>query len=495
MSDAELAYASIAAVAPRLASGDLSPVELTQTCLERIARLNPHINGFVTVLADSALAEARQAEREIHAGKYRGPLHGVPIAHKDLYYTRGVRTTAGSRVLADFVPDHDATVVAKLRAAGTVLLGKLNMHEFAAGGTNANPHYGDTHNPWRLDYFPGGSSGGSAAALAAGMCLGSTGSDTAGSIRIPSACCGTTGIKPTYGRVSRFGVVPLSWSLDHVGPMTRSVHDAALMLNAMAGFDRQDSASVDRPPEDFTVGLGAGAGGLRIGIPRTYFNEVSQPDVERAWRAAIDVLVSLGARPVEVDFASLEGAVSTGQTIVRAEMTTFHHDWYAQQPDDYTPSLRERFEGARTCSAFDYIRAQRAREAMRAEMWSALDQADVLVTPTLPMTATRIGSQTNQIVDDTHQITTAEAMPALPELTRFTYPFNLTGFPALAIPCGFDRLGLPIGLQLAAAPWQEALLFRVGHAYQSATDWHTRWPIEPTSTTPSPIAPNMIWPI
>ena len=320
MTDGDLAYASIADVAPLIAAGEVSPVELTQACLDRIARLDPAINAFITVLADSALQEAGTAKREIQQGHYRGPLHGIPIAHKDLYHTRGVRTTAGSKVLADFVPDHDATVVAKLRTAGTVLLGKLNMHEFAAGGTNENIHYGDAHNPWHLAHSPGGSSGGSAAALAAGMCLGSTGSDTAGSIRIPSSHCATTGIKPTYGLVSRFGVVPLSWSLDHAGPMTRSAHDAALMLNVMAGFDRQDSGSVERPGQDYTAELEAGVRGLRLGIPRTYFNTGLAPDIERAWRDAIEVLIGLGAVPVEVEFTHLDDAVNTGMTITRAEV-------------------------------------------------------------------------------------------------------------------------------------------------------------------------------
>jgi aspartyl-tRNA(Asn)/glutamyl-tRNA(Gln) amidotransferase subunit A len=466
---AELAYASIADIAPRLKAGDLSPVELAEACLDRIARLDQHINAFVTVLADSALAEARQAEREIQQGSYRGPLHGIPIAHKDLYYTSGIRTTAGSKVMADFLPDHDATVVEQLRAAGTVLLGKLNMHEFAAGGTNENPYYGNAHNPWHLDYFPGGSSGGSAAALAAGFCLGSTGSDTAGSIRIPSTCCGTTGIKPTYGRVSRFGVVPLSWSLDHAGPMTRNAHDAALMLNALAGFDRRDSATIDRPVEDFTSGLDLGVQGLRLGIPRTYFTADLQPDVERAWRAAIDLLVSLGATPVDVNFSQLDDSVTMGQTIVRAEMTTFHHDWFTQRPDAYSPSMHTRFETGTSLSALDYVRAQRARERVRDELWSALDQADFLVTPTMSTTALAIGSQSADM----------GSSAALAELTRFTYPFNLSGFPALSIPCGFDGHGLPIGLQLAAGPWQEALLFRVGHAYQQATDWHRRRPRAP----------------
>lgn len=469
MLTADLAYASISDVAPRLAAGDVSPVELTQACLDRIARLDQHVNAFITVLADSALEEARQAEREIQHGQYRGPLHGIPIAHKDLFFTRAIRTTAGSKVMADFVPEHDATVVEKLRAAGTVLLGKLNMHEFAAGGTNENPHYGNAHNPWHLDYFPGGSSGGSAAALAAGMCLGSTGSDTAGSIRIPSTCCGTTGIKPTYGRVSRFGVVPLSWSLDHAGPMTRTVHDAALMLNVVAGFDRRDSATVDRPFEDFTRELAAGVRGLRLGIPRTYFTADLQPEVELAWRAAIQVLVGLGATPVEVELTRLDDSVTIGQTITRAEMTVFHHDGFAQRPDDYSASLHVRFAHGNSLTARDFVAAQQAREQIRDELWSVLDQADVLVTPTLPTTATPIGSTAADMT----------SMAALAEMTRFTHPFNLSGFPALSIPCGFDDTGLPIGLQLAAGPWQEALLFRVGDAYQQATDWHCRRPPAP----------------
>ena len=459
----ELAYGSIAALGARLASGEVSPVEVARACLDRIAALDGRVNAFITVLADSALEAARQAETEIRQGAYRGPLHGIPIAHKDLYYTSGIRTTAGSRVLADFVPDYDATVVSRLRDAGTVLLGKLNMHEFAAGGTNVNPHYGATHNPWNLEHIPGGSSGGSAAALAAGMCLGSTGSDTAGSIRIPSHCCGTTGIKPTYGRVSCYGVVPLSWSLDHPGPMTRSAHDTALMLNAMAGFDRRDSASVDRPLEDFTRGLDAGVRGLRIGIPTTYFVDGLEPDVERAWRGAAQQLVELGATPVEVAFTQLEDAVDIGTTILRSEMTTFHREWYAERPADYSAPTRERFESSIGRSATDYILAQRAREHIRTDLWSAFDQADVLVTPTMPTTASRIDE--------------AGKGGALGYSTRFTYPFNLSGMPVLSVPAGFDRLGLPIGLQLAGRPWQEGLLLRVGHAYQLATDWHTRRPV------------------
>jgi aspartyl-tRNA(Asn)/glutamyl-tRNA(Gln) amidotransferase subunit A len=464
----DLAYATISDVAPRLARGEISPVQLTQACLERISQLEPVINAFITVLSDSALAEARVAEAEIRRGEYRGALHGIPIAHKDLLYTRGVLTTAGSKVLADFVPEYDATVVSRLREAGTILLGKLNLHEFAAGGTSENPHYGAVHNPWRLDHNPGGSSGGSSAALASGMCFAASGSDTAGSIRIPSHACGTTGIKPTYGRVSCYGVIPLSWSLDHVGPMTRSAADAALVLNAMAGFDRRDSATVDRPVDDYTAGLATSLQGLRIGVPTTYFNEVLQPDVESAWRAAIDSLIALGATPVEVDCSGMEPAVQVGLTVVRPEMATFHRQWWERHLDDYSQGARDRFAFARQVSAIDYVQAQRDREPIRAKLWSIMDQVDVLVTPTVSITAVGIGAETVDISGVSYQ--------AAEQVTRFTYPFNLSGFPAMSIPCGFDRLGLPIGLQLGAAPWQEALLLRVAHQYQEATEWHTARP-------------------
>jgi aspartyl-tRNA(Asn)/glutamyl-tRNA(Gln) amidotransferase subunit A len=463
-----LAYASIAEIGPRIRRGEVSPVDLTRACLDRVARLDPNIHAFITVTADSALDQARQAERDIQVGHYRGPLHGIPIAQKDLMFTRGVRTTAGSKVLKDFVPDYDAAVVSRLEQAGAVSLGKLNLHEFAAGATSENPHYGAVHNPWRVEHNPGGSSGGSAAALAAGMCLGATGSDTAGSVRVPSHACGTTAIKPTYGRVSCFGVIPLSWSLDHVGPMTRSAADAALLLNVMAGFDRRDAATVDRPTEDYTSELDIRLRGLHIGIPTTYFNESLQPEVEAAWRAAIEVLIELGAAPVDVAFTTLHDAQRVGMVILRAEMATFHREWFARQPEDYTPGPRERFEFARGLGAMDYVQAQRDREPMRAELWSTFDQVDVLVTPTMPMTTARIGS--GSVEFDGKTFATGDLA------TRCTYPFNISGFPAMSIPCGFDRNGLPIGLQLAAAPWQEALLLGVAHRYQQATDWHRARP-------------------
>jgi aspartyl-tRNA(Asn)/glutamyl-tRNA(Gln) amidotransferase subunit A len=462
----ELVYLSIAELGPKLRQREVSPVEVTRACVERIEQLEPLLNAFITVTADSAIEEAQQAEREISAGHYKGPLHGVPIAHKDLYYTAGVRTTAGSKVLSELVPDHDARVVELWKQAGTVLLGKLNMHEFAAGGTTDNPHYGPTHNPWKLGYHPGGSSGGSGAALAAGMCFGATGSDTAGSIRIPSHCCGTTGIKPTYGRVSCYGVVPLSWSLDHAGPMARTVEDCALLLQAMAGFDRRDAASVDRPVDDFLRDLNLGVKGLRIGVPVAHFNVRLRADVELAWRTAIQVLVDLGAEPVEVDFENLEEALAIGPTILRAEMRTFHRQWFAERPEDYSTALHERFASVAQLSAAELVEAQQARQRTRSELYRAFDDVDVLLTPTVPYTAEPIPSIHSEVQNG----------PPPADMTRCTYPFNVSGFPALSVPCGFDELDLPIGLQIGAPPWHEALALRVGHAYQHATDWHRRRP-------------------
>lgn len=472
----DLTYATIAELAPRLARRELSPVELTRACLEQIAALDTAVNAFITVLAEQALQEAERAERDIMHGSYKSPLHGIPIAHKDLYSTKHVRTTAGSRIFENVVPEEDATVVEKLKHAGTIMLGKLNMHELAAGGTNDNPYYGACHNPWDLRCIPGGSSGGSAAALAAGMCIAATGSDTAGSIRIPSHYCGTTGLKPTYGRVSAYGVVPLSWSLDHCGPMTRSAEDAALMLNAMAGYDRRDSASVDRRPEDFSSDLNRGVRGLRVGVPTSYFTEPLQDGVERAWRTAIDVLTSEGATRVDVEFKNLNDAIQMGMTIVRAEMATFHARWYAACPRDYSPAMHERFEEAKRLGAMDYVAAQRARDKVRAEFWSAFDRVDVLVVPTVAATATPIGRDEFSLNGQSTELGSI--------MTRFTYPFNLSGLPSLVVPCGFDEHGLPIGMQIAAAAWQEALVLRVGHAYQQVTDWHRRRPAiaQPAST-------------
>jgi aspartyl-tRNA(Asn)/glutamyl-tRNA(Gln) amidotransferase subunit A len=469
----DLAYASIAEIAPRVRAGEVSPVELAEACLARIAALNGRVNAYLTVLADAALREARAAEAEIRAGRYRGPLHGIPIAHKDLYYTRGVVTTAGSKILADFVPTEDAAAVERLRAAGTVLLGKTQMHEFAYGGTNDNEHYGPTRNPWHLERIPGGSSGGSAAALAAGMCLGATGSDTAGSIRIPAHACGTTGIKPTYGRVSLYGVVPMAWSLDHPGPLARTAHDAALLLQAMAGHDPRDPASDDRPVPDFSFELDLGVRGLRLGIPRNYFTEEVAPDVDAAYRAAIRTLQDLGATVEDVEIPSLAATLAVQFAIGASECAAYHAEWLRTRPDDYGADVRARLEAGQLVPAVDYLKAQRYRAVIRAEQRAVLQRVDVLVTPTLPIPAPPIGMATATLGGRT--------VPVSPQLIRFTAPFDQSGFPAASVPCGFDGDGLPIGLQIAGRPWAEATVLRVAHAYQQATAWHTRRPPLPAS--------------
>jgi aspartyl-tRNA(Asn)/glutamyl-tRNA(Gln) amidotransferase subunit A len=465
MPDDQLAYAEIAEIAPRIRDREISVRVLTQACLDRVRRLDPRINAFVTLLADAALEKAEQLDRELSEGHYRGPLHGIPLAHKDLYFTRGTRTTAGSKILADFVPGEDASVVERFDAAGAVLLGKLGLHEFALGGTNDNPHFGAVHNPWDLTRIPGGSSGGSAAALAAGFCLAATGSDTAGSIRIPAHMCGISGLKPTYGRVSCYGVLPLAWSRDHAGPMARSIRDCAILLNAMAGYDPRDPASIDRPVSDFTLDLDKGVRGLRVGVPSNHFTEQVQSDIIDAWRGAIAELEQLGARLVEIEIPS---PPSIAQSARLAEAATYHDVWLRDRPSDYGDDVRQMLLAAREASAIEFLNVERSRARQLVEMRAAFERIDVLVCPSVPFTATRIGEREVDIEGERFLIT--------PHMIRFTLPFNHTGYPAASVPCGFDRNGLPIGLQIAGRPWEEALVMRVAHAYQQATDWHRRRP-------------------
>jgi len=459
----DTAHLSISEAADLVRKRKLSPIELTEACLERIAALDARLRAFITVTREDALATAQQTAAAIAGGNYKGPLHGIPIALKDLFDTAGGRTTAGSKILAERVPTADAEATARLKAAGAIILGKLNMHEFAFGATGLNPHYSGTHNPWATDRMSGGSSSGSAAALAAGMALGALGSDTGGSIRIPSSLCAVTGLKPTYGRVSRRGVVPLSWSLDHVGPLARSAADAAILLKAIAGRDAGDETSSEVPVPDYTKALAdTRLKGVRIGVPDSFFFDNVDAECLEAIRAALFLLRDMKAQVDEVSLPHASEASSAVAAIMLPEALAYHHRWLAERPDDYGEDVRGRLELAALFPAVTYVEAKRLRTLV-SEEWrtSVFDRFDLLAVPTTPVAA--------PLLDDDSLQTTLT-------LTRFTGVFNLTGLPAISIPCGFTSAGLPIGLQLVGRWWEEATVLRVAHAYQQATDWHKRTP-------------------
>jgi aspartyl-tRNA(Asn)/glutamyl-tRNA(Gln) amidotransferase subunit A len=461
----DLTSLALSQAAEQIAARLLSPVELAAACLERIATVDRQLNAFITVTGDQAREQAQVAADEIGRGDYRGLLHGIPIALKDLYDTRGVRTTAGSSFFADRVPESDALTVEKLTAAGAISLGKLNLHEIALGVTNDNPHFGPTRNPWDPERVPGGSSGGSAAALAAGMCFGSLGSDTGGSIRIPASLCGVVGLKPTSGRVSLRGVVPLSWTLDHAGPMARTVRDVALLLDAIAGFDPADPASVRAPADDYLEQLEEGIEGWRIGVAGTAALETVDADVASAVRDAADVLRQLGASVREVDLGVFADAARLNGLITTADAATFHRERLAEAPQRFGADVHARLSRGASYTASEYAEARHARAVLRRRFESWFSgfggDIDILVTPTTPCAAPiRAG---------------LDGVEAARLLTRFTSPFNLTGFPAISVPGGFTtgEPRLPIGLQLVGAPWCEARVLRAARAYERERSWFT----------------------
>ena len=464
----ELSTASIAELGKLIRTKQVSPVELTQIHLARIEADNAKVNAFVTLTAEQALADARAAEQEIVQGKYRGPLHGIPIGHKDLYWTEGVRTTAGSRVREDFVPAEDSTVVARYKEAGAVMLGKLQTHEFAYGPTSEYSMFGATHNPWNLERVTGGSSGGSGAAVALGLCAGATGSDTGGSIRMPASCCGIVGLKPTYGRASRHGIFPLCWTMDHPGPMTRTVRDAALMLQPIAGPDPKDPATVDRPVPDYAAALTPGLKGMRVGLPSGYFFDQAEPELEAAARTAAGVLARAGAQVEEVEIPHIGQAAAAALTIYLAEATAYHDDDITARPELYTDQVRTFLELGHYVLAKDYLHAQRYRQLLGRSMVEVMRNCDVLVMPTLPVTVPNLGQETVTIRGVEQTVFAA--------MLRNTEPFNLTGQPAMTVPCGFSADGLPMGVQIVGRPFDEVAVLRTGYAYQQATDWHERRP-------------------
>jgi aspartyl-tRNA(Asn)/glutamyl-tRNA(Gln) amidotransferase subunit A len=458
----DLAALALKRASELLRSKAVSPVELTQACLQRIERYNSALNAFITVTGDEALKTARKMEAEQRQGKWRGPLHGIPIALKDNIDTAGIRTTAASELFKDRVPTEDAEVVRRLKNAGAVILGKSNLHEFAYGGSSSISYFGPVHNPWALERVSGGSSGGSAAATAAGLCFGALGTDTGGSIRNPACYCGIVGFKPTYGRVSNRGVLPLSWTLDHVGPLCRTVEDAALMLSAIAGYDELDPSSADKPVADYTSALKMQGSKLRLGIPRTPFFEGLDPEIAKAVDAAIEVLRRLTATVGEVTLPSEGLSLLEIYTKVRSvDAYAYHQKWITESPEKYQASTRERIiQNAAGVTAAAYVQARHQIDLLRTEIKKTFASVDLLITPTMPILPALIKDGENQST----------------VYLRNTSPFNVLGLPAISIPCGFTDSGLPIGLQISGAPFAETTVLALAQAYERETERHNRHP-------------------
>jgi len=455
---------SISELGPRLRRKEISPVEITRECLAHIEKLNPSLNAFITVTEESALAEARAAEDEIVRGIWRGPLHGIPIALKDLIDTAGVRTTSASALHENRVPSEDAEIVRRLRQAGAVLVGKNNLHEFAYGGSSLVSRFGDVHNPWDVNRITGGSSGGSAASVPSGMCCAAIGTDTAGSIREPASLCGCVGLKPTFGRVPSRGVIPLSASLDHVGPLAATVSDAAIVLQAIAGYDPDDITSSDVPVADYVSAVREDTKSLRVGVPRAYFFEDLDAEVASAMEHALRGIETLvrGVREVRVE-------VPTDRTLQAAESYAYHAQNVAENAELYQAETLRRIRTGEKVSAADYIRRRSELEQERRTIRKIFSAVDLLVTPTTPIPAPAIAEL---------KATPDALRPAELKLLRNTRPFNVWGLPAISVPCGFTQSGLPIGLQIAGPHWREDLVLRLAHAYEQATAWHKRHPLK-----------------
>ncbi|MBI3680325.1 MAG: amidase [Acidobacteria bacterium] len=456
----ELTSLTIGEAASLVRKKAVSPVELVKACLARMEALNPKLNAFITVTGESALAQAKQLEAEAAKGAFRSPLHGVPIALKDNIDVQGVRTTAGSAILADNVAREDADVTRRLKAAGAVLLGKLNMHEFAIGGTTVVSYFGPVKNPWKLAHHPGGSSGGSGAAVASQMCYGALGTDTGGSIRGPAAYCGIAGLKPTYGRVSIRGVIPMCWSLDHVGPMCRTAGDCALMLGAIAGYDPLDTTSVDHPVDHYMSAIGAPVSRFRLGIPHAVFYDKLHEEISKAMEAAIEVLRKLTASTVEAPLPQMAGMHWIGN----AEIYAYHADQFARTPNLYQPQTRRSIERGKQAGAAEYLKARREVDLLRRTIPAVFEHLDVLVTPT--------NDKPPETIEEALKRAASETPPPIVLSSRS--PFNILGLPTISVPCGFTSDGLPIGMQISGAPWAEAKVLALAHAYEQATRWHLR---------------------
>ncbi len=443
----------------------ISPVELLNATLERIERLNPELNAFITIAAERALEDARRAQREIARGKNRGPLHGIPLPIKDNIETQGIRTTAGSKILSHFIPDRDADVVSALRQAGAVIIGKTNLHEFAYGITNENPHYGAARNPWDNTRVSGGSSGGSAVAVASGLGFGSVGTDTGGSIRIPAALCGIVGLKPTFGRVSTRGVVPLSVSLDHVGPLARTVDDVSLLLAAISAKEHPFRPAAASKPKNKSR-----RARFTLGWPRNFFFDRVDDEVLAAIEAAVKLLEKRGAIVRQISLSHIADSADAGTKIALAEALNFHQSsgFYPARASEYGPDVRARLEQGAKISAADYLHALGERPRIAAEFDAALAEVDAIVAPSAPIPAPRIGETVVRIRGEEETVRSA--------LVRVSRPANFTGHPALSIACGVTSENMPIGLQLIGSHWNEARLLEIAALHESETDWHKRRP-------------------
>lgn len=467
-SESELAFLTIEAAARLLRRAEISSAELVEAALRRIVRLNPLLNAFLTVTADAARRQARAADRALRrkrGSRALGPLHGVPISLKDNYRTRGIRTTAGSRILANFIPQEDAEAAVRLARAGAILLGKTNMHEFAYGITNENPHYGPTRNPWNRECMTGGSSGGSAAALAAGIGLGATGTDTGGSIRIPSALCGVVGLKPTFGLVSVEGIIPLAQTFDHAGPMARTVTDVCILLEAMSG---EYPRGARRP--NFRKLRGIRPKKFHLGWPKEYFFERLNAEVELAVEAAVKCLESLGGKIAEIPLPRLSESVEPSTQIAMAEATYHHHSmgYFPARAEEYGDDVLKRLELGADVRAVDYVRALDMKGEISKNFDEAFKHVDFIVAPTLPVAAPPLGTKEMEVAGEKETVRSA--------FVRLNRPANFTGHPAISVPCGFTQAGLPIGLQLIGPYWSEARLLAIALAYEEASEWHARRP-------------------
>ena len=471
MANEDLLKLTITEIAPRIRGGEVSPVELTEASLARAERLQPQLNSFITILHEQARTQAREQEAAIARGDYLGPLQGIPIGIKDNLATAGILTTLGTRVLADYVPDEDAEVVRRCKQAGAIIIGKENLEEFAAGATSNNPFYGAVHNPWDLDHVPGGSSGGGAANVASGVTFASLGTDLGGSVRLPGTFCGVVGLKQSFGRVSQRGLLVTSFNGDHIGPMTRSVSDSALVLQAIAGYDSRDPSTIPVPVPDYSAALGQNLAGLKIGVPSNYYFEELDGEVEETVRRAIAALQELGVIIQEVSIPSMEYAGALNIAAMADRMVT-HEPFIEANREDYGPDTLYRTLAGQFVLGRDYSKSMKVQRIIKEEHARILTEVDFLVTPTSPVPAPRIDAPYINMDGTDHRV----RGPGSSLISRNTSPMNATGLPAISVPCGFTESGLPIGIQFIGGPFDEARLFRLAQGYEAISPTMGRWP-------------------